>query len=116
MTRVFEHVATPICPVCGKPAEARETQYGVRHECCDLHSWGGKPLQDQATHDARKAAHAAFDPLWKGPTRIMKRKHAYKRLAQLLGIPRQECHISLMDRDTAERVPFLVDQIRLEES
>ena len=110
MTQVSQLITAPICPRCGKPAEATETKYGTRHDCCGLHSWHGKPLETQGTHDARKRAHAAFDPLWKhgGPLR---RKDAYKVLARKLRLPGRECHISLMDEGTALLVPDAVMEI-----
>lgn len=46
--------AHPSCPKCGREAKATQTRYGVRHDCCDLHSWHGRPLVDQATHDRRR--------------------------------------------------------------
>lgn len=70
---------TVICPKCGNPAVPTQTQYGLRHDCCGMWSWGGKPLADEETHDARKAAHAAFDLLWK--SRGWRRSDAYESLA-----------------------------------
>lgn len=52
-------------------------------------------LADQKTKDARKEAHAAFDPLWKSEK--MKRGEAYKWLADKLDIDRYRCHISWFD-------------------
>lgn len=107
---ISQRLPAPLCPICGQFATAEKTKYGIRHECCGLHSWGGKPLVDQATHDARRLAHVAFDPLWKEG--VMPRKKAYKALAAELGIPRKECHIALMDAATARRVPAAVATIR----
>ncbi len=95
----------PICPSCGSPATERETRYGLRNQCdpCGLWSWDRHPLVDAETHEARKAAHAAFDLLWKDGT--MKRGQAYRRLAAVLEIDPADCHIKLMDKTTALRVP-----------
>lgn len=101
--QIAEYLDAPICPVCGRPANQTITQYGVRHDHCGLWSWGGKPLVDEATHNARKVAHAAFDPVWKGG--LLSRRDAYRQLAVALGIPVKECHISLMDEERARRVP-----------
>lgn len=49
-----DETPAPICPSCGQPAKERMTRYGVRHDCCGLWSWGGKPLVDAATHAARR--------------------------------------------------------------
>lgn len=100
------------CPKCGNAAKQSETRYGIRNHCCDLWSWGdGAQLADSETHDARKAAHAAFDPCWQSGH--MSRAAAYKWLSEKLGIPRKQCHMKLMDKMTALRVaqiaPNLLD-------
>ena len=99
----------PKCPRCGGFAVAVETVYGIRHSCCDLWSWGGKPLADEETHRARQAAHAAFDPIWK--TGMMPRAEAYRRLAAAMGIPPEKCHMAQMDKTTARRVPQVVARL-----
>ena len=86
------------------------TTYGVRDKCCGLWSWGGKPLVDRETHQARKAAHKAFDPLWKKEG--LDRGVAYSLLAEHLGISVDECHMASMDSETARRVPDIVEIIR----
>lgn len=50
---------------------------------------------NKALREARKKAHAAFDPIWK--TNQMKRRDAYQWLASTLGIPVQECHIGMFN-------------------
>lgn len=55
----------------------------------------------KVTKWARSAAHAAFDPIWKG--RQMSRSEAYRWLADALGIEPRDCHISQMDGDLARR-------------
>lgn len=61
-------------------------------------------LADGATRKARNAAHAAFDPLWRGKGSPMKREHAYQWLSEALGIPRSVTHIGFFDQQTCERV------------
>ena len=61
-------------------------------------------LADKATMRARNAAHAAFDPLWKGQGKGM-RSNAYRALSKALGKP---AHISWMDVDDCCRVVELV--------
>jgi len=99
----------PVCPKCGKQAQTSSTRYGPRHSCCGLHSWDGKPLVDQATHDARQAAHAAFDQLWK--VHGFGRKHAYRLLAEQLQLTKEETHMALMPMELAKLVPAAVDRI-----
>ena len=103
--------AAPVtCPKCGKTAKKMQNQYGVRHTHCGLSSWNGRPLVTQETLNARIAAHAAFDTIWK--EKLISRSEAYKRLAAELGMTRKDCHISLMDEAQAKRVPIASENIR----
>ena len=105
-----EEQAGITCPKCGGVAVRTDTQYGQRHDCCELWSWGGKPLVDRRTHEARKAAHAAFDALWKSGA--VSRGKAYQLLAKELGVPEAEAHMARMPADLAERVPGAVRAIK----
>lgn len=58
-------------------------------------------LADRATMKARKEAHDAFDPLWKGKT-VWHRKRAYQVLAQAMNM--RFAHISWMDETECRRV------------
>lgn len=98
------------CPICQQDAVATKTKFGVRHDHCGLWSWGDAPLVSRETHDARRAAHAAFDPLWQSGR--MSRSAAYRNLAKALNLDRRECHIKLMDAATAKLVPIAVEIIR----
>jgi ribosomal protein L37AE/L43A len=94
----------PNCPKCGRKPKVTHTQFGWRRDCCGLWGWGKHaPLVDGATHQARSYAHKVFDSLWQ--TGLVGRSRAYALLAQELGISPDECHMKLMDRATAERVP-----------
>lgn len=102
-------VIIPVCPKCGRTAKTVETRFGMRHKCCGMHSWRGKPLVDQETHDLRQQAHAAIDPLWqKG---IMRRSFVYQKLAELMRIAPDQCHVSMMGpgrlRQVIELAPTL---------
>lgn len=101
----------PVCPGCGFRAIETRTRYGLRCSCprCKLWSWDRHPLVDAETHAARNAAHAAFDKLWRGGP--LKRGRAYKALAAKLGISRRRCHIKIMDKNVAGRVPAAVAEI-----
>lgn len=61
-------------------------------------------LADAKTIRARRAAHAAFDTLWKGKTQ-QHRNAAYAALAKAMGLP--EAHISWMDAAQCARVVAL---------
>jgi len=94
---------TPICPLCDQPATKQVTRFGLRFGCCGLWAWGRHPLADRETHQARRAAHDAFDPIWRRG--LTSRSNAYKLLAQELGITKNECHMKLMNARLARRVP-----------
>lgn len=99
-----------ICPLCGSHPARSETRFGLRLDCCGMWAWGEHPLADAETHEARKSAHAAFDPLWRsGP---LSRSKAYKMLADKLGIDRADCHMKLMTAEQARRVPTIALEIQ----
>lgn len=100
----------PICPVCNGVSLRTDTRYGPRYDCCGLWSWGRFPLVDGPTHEARKAAHGAFDPVWRGG--LLSRSEAYRQLAKALGLSCRACHIKLMDESTARKVVTLADAMR----
>jgi ssDNA-binding Zn-finger/Zn-ribbon topoisomerase 1 len=100
----------PICPNCGKQARKTKTRYGLRAMCCDLWSWDRHPLVDAKTHKARNKAHAAFDELWRG--KKLSRSAAYAALAEEMNLTADQCHMKLMDYETAIRVPIATAAIR----
>jgi hypothetical protein len=69
-------------------------------------------LSDAATHEARKAAHASFDALWKSG--LLSRGRAYKLLAEAMGMTRDECHMKLMTAEQARHVPTIAARIQEE--
>jgi len=91
------------CPRCGGRPVETDTRYGLRLDCCDLWAWGRHPLANRETHEARKAAHVAFDPLWRGGS--MSRTEAYQMLAAELGMTSEQCHMKRMTVEEALRVP-----------
>jgi hypothetical protein len=71
------------------------------------------PLGDLANaplREARMAAHAAFDPLWK--TGQKRRGSAYAWLAEQLGIDRRDTHIGMFDEATCARVVAAVQALK----
>ncbi len=98
-----------LCPQCGSRAIVQATQHGRRDKCCGLWSWGGKPLVDAETHELRKAAHEAFDPLWQ--SRKLTRNGAYALLRKRMGMTPEECHMATMGKDDLRRVPEAVEDI-----
>ena len=102
-----------VCPRCLKPAKMVITQYGMRHSCCDMWSWGGKPLVPETVHRARQQFHTAFDRLWNeaeivydirelpgsvaydrvvAKIRRTARNRAYFWLSSVSGLPEPQCH------------------------
>lgn len=80
---------------------------------CGCHPGSKRPLGSPADHQtrkARKAAHAAFDPLWrKGPQKEFDRTDAYAWLSKKTGIPEEQCHIGMM---TSKQCRLVVEVIR----
>ena len=100
----------PKCPTCGHPSLATRTRWGVRYDHCGLWAWGNYPLVDEATHDARRAAHKAFDRTWM--FNQMDRREAYRQLALLMGLEPRDCHMKVMTKEQAEKVLTLVGEIK----
>jgi hypothetical protein len=116
---------TVVCPYCGKDAvlvdsaEVYGRSYGLIYLCRPCKAWVGvhkgteKPLgrlANKELREAKKAAHAAFDPLWRakirrdGCSKSQARKAGYSWLAKQLGIHFSECHIGMFDVDLCEKV------------
>lgn len=110
-----------LCDYCGKEAKFAKGSEVYPHRpdladknffrCapCDAyvgcHPGTRRPLGRLANAELRRAkmaAHAAFDPKWKGKT--MTRSQAYAWLAHQLSIPPNSCHIGMFDVDMCERV------------
>lgn len=120
---------TVLCGYCGAEAEIvsgdkiyphRPDLAGRNFYLCTLcDAWVGchagttKPLGRLAKGElrrAKRAAHAAFDPLWKAKMRRDRcskkkaRSAGYRWLAEQLEIPPKECHIGMFDISTCWRV------------
>jgi hypothetical protein len=67
-------------------------------------------LADYRLRQARMKAHALFDPMWEakmardGCSKTVARRAGYAWLAEQLGIPKEDCHISWMDVAMCEKV------------
>lgn len=114
-------MSAPVCPYCGEPSKLTTgaTVYPhrpdlshklfFRCEPCDahvgVHETSGLPLgrlADATLRRARIAAHAAFDPIWRGGS--MKRGDAYALLAKKLGVHVSQCHIGHFDTSMCRKV------------
>jgi len=114
------------CPYCGKLAglvdskEVYRESHGNIWMCRPCQAWVGvhkndgknRPLGSLAnaeTRQARKMAHARFDPIWqervgKQGAKQQVRGGAYAWLASHLGLHVDQCHIALFDLATCVRV------------
>lgn len=117
------------CPECGARMQLLKTRFGFMYGCtrypnCDCTHGAhpdGAPLGTPAnkeTKQARIAAHAAFDELWKGcmseypkagkrnasEITRMARRRCYAWLAERLGLDSEACHIGQFDIATCKRV------------
>ena len=108
-----------ICDYCGTPADFVDSSvvyhghsFGMIYLCprcgayVGVHKGSDKPLGRLANSELRnwkKAAHAAFDPLWKyGPYRG-RRNEAYRWLSEKMGTPIEFTHIGMFDVASAAR-------------
>jgi len=120
------------CPYCGGEAEKTTGKKVYPHRsdlrsivifaCLPCDAWvgthknSGKPLGRLANAELRKAkmaAHAAFDPLWKGGQ--MTGKEAYKRLSEKMGLTPEQTHIGMFDVAQCESVVMLCTPMIIKE-
>ena len=112
----------PVACLCGAKMHLKPSRFGLFYGCsrwpeCDVthgcHKATGEPLgkpADKSTREARIAAHAAFDRLWKGEEAAMNRQRAYEWMRTALSIPWDEAHISMFDEDLCRRLVHLVTE------
>lgn len=110
-----------VCPYCDNDAQLTTGDYVYPHRkdlkdinvyvCwpCDAyvgtHKGTTTPLGTMANQElrtARRAAHNAFDPFWRGGR--MRRREAYAKLAALMNIPKSEAHIALFNVEQCKQV------------
>lgn len=124
---MIDHYPIPItCPYCGSPViftsnaviYGREYGNGRCYKCtsCDayvgVHDRTNIPLGRLANRELRELkmkCHSLFDPVWK-LNKSIKREHAYRCLADVLGIPMNECHFGWFDRDMLLKTLFVLGQ------
>lgn len=117
------------CPYCHEEAEFIDSvhvykirSYGMIYACRPCHAWVGVHkgtriplgrLANKELRQAKMAAHAAFDPLWRNAGKD--RGQAYGWLSQMLGIDRKECHIGMFDVEMCNLVVEVCSDPRLVE-
>lgn len=62
-------------------------------------------LANAELRDAKRRAHAAFDPIWK--SKFMSRREAYQWAAGALGISADNCHIGMFDVERCDQIAKL---------
>lgn len=113
------------CPYCGQPSSYIDSiqiygiSYGMVYACLPCQAWVGvhkdEPtkskgrLANEEHRKAKKAAHDAFDALWKGG-HIKKRSSAYWWLSKKLEIPKQFTHIGMFSIATCQKVIKLCEE------
>ena len=107
-------MAERVCAVYGGILVAKQTRYGTVFECraegCTVMCWDGETSTpaDERTRDARKSAHAAFDPLWRRKIKFASRNKAYKWLAAVMGVPAGRAHIGMFDLEQCRRLISII--------
>jgi hypothetical protein len=107
------------CIYCSSPVLFADSKiiygksYGNIYMCslCDahvgIHKETDEPLgrlADATLRHWKQQAHDAFDQLWKGKSRIMKRTEAYKIMQTLMGLPEEFCHIGSFNEDQCQEL------------
>lgn len=134
----------PSCPYCKAPARYLHSSaeiyngrnFGPVWACVPCDAWVGchsgttKPLgrlADWRLRRWKRAVHAVFDPIWQKRLELKRatdptytQKHArggrYKRLAELMGIPRTECHIGMFDIQRCRHAIAIIESGALEDA
>lgn len=119
--RVKKPPSAPVCPYCDRQSQLVHGQaiYPHRPDLWAKPFWQCEPceayvgchpgtknalgrLANDELRKAKQAAHAAFDPLWRGGQQH--RKSAYLWLAERMGMIAENCHIGMMDVEACRRV------------
>lgn len=119
-----------ICPYCKKSAQLVRGKHGLIWQCvpCDAHvkAYDNSPtkqpmgpLANAELREAKRLAHAAFDPLWQAAVDRMFREtgkagdvraRAYKWLAGELGIEPKDCHFAMFNLTRCREVVRIVQR------
>lgn len=122
-------IKAPNCPYCGKKSVITNGKalYPNRPDLADKPFYLCRPcdayvgchkdtlnplgrLANQQLRNAKRSAHAAFDPMWLAKvereqvSKRQARNAAYKWLATCLGISLADCHIGMFDVAQCEQV------------
>ena len=108
------------CPDCGSVMVLKTSKYGIFYGCvrypsCEAahgaHRETGEPLGVPAAKKSKEwriRAHNAFDGLWKGDSRCMPRRKAYRWLQTAMNLDHEDAHIGRFDIDQCQIVIDMV--------
>ena len=113
---------SPLCGDCGAKMSLRESKYGWFYGCTRfprcrgthcVHQDTKLPMgtpADKKTRQARRAAHLAFDTLWKGGP--LTRKEAYRWLRKEMDLTEREAHIGNLTLAQCETLVAAVKRVK----
>ena len=108
------------CNLCGgkvlfNKASFDKSVSGFVYYCTECHAWVGTyphdkeiaygPLADYETRKKRADIHDWFDRLWRNHE---ERNALYERLAQELGIEKEQCHFGMMQGEVLDKALVIV--------
>ncbi len=108
------------CPKHNVRLEPKKTQFGIRRSCpiegCTVVCWDGRTSTpaDLETRNARRVAHAAFDPLWRETATT--KGELYKDLAEYMGLEQKNAHIGHFNQEQCKQVMAFCEQLESEAS
>lgn len=125
MKKATNHINLPneithptICPYCGgKVSLVKTSKYpsGYMYSCDNCHAQVGTykkeptlamgTLADSETRKKRLEVHKLLDRFWRSN---LGRGKAYTKLANELGIEKEQCHIALMDLQTLNKAEQII--------
>lgn len=124
MKKAHKIISGKICPYCNQKtvyvdsSEVYSKSYGMIYLCRPCGAWVGVHkgtnkalgrLANKELREAKKFAHAFFDPLWKrkmkqGLSKSKARSRAYIWLADEMGLDVNKTHIGMFDVDQCKKV------------
>lgn len=106
----MDDVTQTVCPDHRVELVPSTTKYGTRFGCqvpdCTVVCWDGKTSTPATaeTRALRHRCHEIFDPSWRDRTRFPSRNAAYRWLAKVMGLSRDDAHIGMFDREQCLRL------------
>lgn len=95
---------------CKKPMKKTKWREHIKWVCeCGKMKWDGSTSTPatQEVFNLRKKCHAKFDELWKSG--FISKKEAYKKLCNIMNLPREKCHIGMFQKEECEKLLKILD-------